>query len=532
MEFNFADKRKPPSEFALLSSDLMGVLIEQLRAKETPSTKKVDYVHATVGGSFMSYDQLVELLSYIPTSDTVERVNLVSRCFHRLSNVDDPRKALNLLVGEERAMAEKQLGTASFAFFKNNATGFHRLDLSKHAHRDVASRLVGLYNAMDQEVEAISAYFDGRAGGKRDLTGIGLIWRNSKLDGVPFTFTPYWSIPYSGTLEVDFVDIRRPPPTAEAMSDETFKDEVLDKWDQKSSLLGLDLVSPSNKLKILREVSNAHYFNCHQIAHLLARFKSAKQANVRIEIVITCWSRTVDWHGLANILQVLTPFEYRVVVHRLGYVNVFDEVMAVSFWDLDLAVSGERFVFQELYHLMMNEPGQSIVNPSMNGIDTVIPDTWVSGGVPEHGKVTFFFCRQQDTIERVFKFGAMDHEQRIPGPSTISTFVERYMERFCAPGYNSPSGKDWIHPYRCRRIRRKLMEKFDRPQTCFNALDKDKSGSLTRGEISVGLVAVGIWLHPNELEQLLLELDKDGSGSVEVAELIEFWNNYSPQALI
>eukprot|EP00961_Rhodomonas_salina_P123071 1657893-Rhodomonas_salina.1 len=206
--------------------------------------------------------------------------------------------------------------------------------------------------------------------------------------------------------------------------------------------------------------------------------------------------------------------------------------MAVSFWDLDLAVSGERFVFQELYHLMMNEPGQSIVNPSMNGIDTVIPDTWVSGGVPEHGKVTFFFCRQQDTIERVFKFGAMDHEQRIPGPSTISTFVERYMERFCAPGYNSPSGKDWIHPYRCRRIRRKLMEKFDRPQTCFNALDKDKSGSLTRGEISVGLVAVGIWLHPNELEQLLLELDKDGSGSVEVAELIEFWNNYSPQALI
>lgn len=240
----------------------MGVLIEQLRAKETPSTKKVDYVHATVGGSFMSYDQLVELLSYIPTSDTVERVNLVSRCFHRLSNVDDPRKALNLLVGEERAMAEKQLGTASFAFFKNNATGFHRLDLSKHAHRDVASRLVGLYNAMDQEVEAISAYFDGRAGGKRDLTGIGLIWRNSKLDGVPFTFTPYWSIPYSGTLEVDFVDIRRPPPTAEAMSDETFKDEVLDKWDQKSSLLGLDLVSPSNKLKILREVSNAHYFNC------------------------------------------------------------------------------------------------------------------------------------------------------------------------------------------------------------------------------------------------------------------------------
>ena len=73
--------------------------------------------------------------------------------------------------------------------------------------------------------------------------------------------------------------------------------------------------------------------------------------------------------------------------------STFDEVMAVGFWDLDLAISGERFMFQELYHLAIHEPGQSIVTPSMNGVDTVIPDTWVSGGVPEHGKVALFFVR-------------------------------------------------------------------------------------------------------------------------------------------
>ena len=83
-----------------------------------------------------------------------------------------------------------------------------------------------------------------------------IVWQNTKLDAVPFTFTLFWHVPYHGILEVDFVDIRKPSSSATAISNEDFRDlvTVLDLWDQleRSLLLELNVVSLRNKLMILQ----------------------------------------------------------------------------------------------------------------------------------------------------------------------------------------------------------------------------------------------------------------------------------------
>jgi hypothetical protein len=96
------------------------------------------------------------------------------------------------------------------------------------------------------------------------------------------------------------------------------------------------------------------------------------------------------------------------------------------------------------------------------------------------------------------------------------------------PNFDSfqPSGVKWVEEFKRGRIKWKLAEKFVSGEDAFNQLDKDGGGSLERVELAVGLRSVGIWLTPNELTELMACLDEDGSGSVEVDELVEFWNKY------
>jgi hypothetical protein len=96
------------------------------------------------------------------------------------------------------------------------------------------------------------------------------------------------------------------------------------------------------------------------------------------------------------------------------------------------------------------------------------------------------------------------------------------------PDFDSiqPSLVKWVEESKRGRIKWKLADKFANGEDAFNQLDKDGGGSMDRLELAVGLRSVGIWLTPNELTELLECLDGDGSGSVEVDELVEFWNKY------
>jgi hypothetical protein len=264
IEVAFCDTRSAPEGKIVLGEDLMHSLRQQMRGN-IETSRKLDVVQAAVGMSYMSQEQMIELLSYIPESATQERVNLVCKCYHRLSDLEDPRKALELLAKEERSLVEKQLGSASFTFFRNNPTGYHKLDLSKPAQREVIMRLLGLKNSMADVEAAIVKYLSNRSGGARDIEGIGLSWRNPTYNNNPTPYSQSWSVPYGGTFCLDFVDVRKPDELCAPMSDEDFNAMIKDRWSETSALLGLYLMSPNNKIKLLREVTNSHYVSCAQV---------------------------------------------------------------------------------------------------------------------------------------------------------------------------------------------------------------------------------------------------------------------------
>ena len=88
------------------------------------------------------------------------------------------------------------------------------------------------------------------------------------------------------------------------------------------------------------------------------------------------------------------------------------------------------------------------------------------------------------------------------------------------------SGSSWVVPAKRLRIKKKMSAKFSTAAECFACMDKDQGGTLSRAELAVGLRAVGVWLHPVELNELLELLDKDSSGDIDLQEFEVFWKRY------
>lgn len=61
--------------------------------------------------------------------------------------------------------------------------------------------------------------YSGRLGGRRedemDHAELERVWRNGKLNGVPFRYMREWSPPFDGILELDFVEITKPDPNGD-----------------------------------------------------------------------------------------------------------------------------------------------------------------------------------------------------------------------------------------------------------------------------------------------------------------------------
>ena len=122
----------------------------------------------------------------------------------------------------------------SFDFTPNNPTGFHKIDLSDSAQRDICLRLVEIKNEMvARELQFREFYSKNkRAGGVRDdsskSTDFERVWRNGKLDQATFVFYDGWKVPKSGFLEVDFVALTKPdlPPPSQEQEFQKFFDSL------------------------------------------------------------------------------------------------------------------------------------------------------------------------------------------------------------------------------------------------------------------------------------------------------------------
>jgi hypothetical protein len=146
-------------------------------------------------------------------------------------------------------------------------------------------------------------------------------------------------------------------------------------------------------------------------------------------------------------------------------------------------------------------------------------------------------------IEKVFRTGSWDssgspfHTREDGtefGESSWSTLTPKWLLQYCekSPEFgprpsSQPRDTAWARPYKVRRIKAKMAEKFRDPKKMFSAMDRDGGGSLDRKELAMGLFTLGVWLAPAELQVLLDTLDKDGGGDIDLGEFKAFWDAYS-----
>ncbi|EKX50115.1 hypothetical protein GUITHDRAFT_103928 [Guillardia theta CCMP2712] len=448
--------------------------------------------------------------------NTEDRIHFVATVYLKMNSTAAPRKLLNDLDDKERRLLESLLGPESYHFTPNNPTGHYRLDLSKHDEREVALRLQELRIDQDQVDQELFSTVSKHAGGSRNR--IELVWRNTMHNGEPFKYKLHFSVPTSGVLELDFVELLKP-------QDKTDNLICISDEDWMAFLEHVKEVGPVKALIAFRLISNTELFLTHHVKELLCCFGKEAPETFRVEVCVIAFARTIDWHELFGasglFRKTLSKTERRMLTQRLGAVNLFDHVMAVDYYELDASNEEDRWIMQEIVHFAVAEPGENCVNETWNGMDWETPKGWVQEA-PKFGLYTVYYCRERETVEKVMAEANAKH------PCSLENDI-------------IPVGTSWVDDFMLHQIKEKLEETFLSAEDCFEQIDRDGGGTLDVKEFATGLVQVlwidfdlpaltwtqlGIWLRPHELRGFFSKIDQDGSGQVDLDELQEFWQEY------
>jgi len=223
------------------------------------------------------------------------------------------------------------------SFTRNNPTGHYRLRLHEKAEREICLRLIECRGEQAKRLTQMEEYYKRRTpAGKRDA--IERVWRNCKFDKRPMEFDMSWKVPHRGTLEFDFVSLRKPTDTEEPWTQEKFFSQCLRELDPL-----LKQEDEPQYVAVVRRWSETIVFTCRQVRRLLRRLKTPL---ARVELVVTCFGRTVDWHAFKYIQHELSINEFKVLRHRIGLVNLWDESVACDYYE----VSDFRSLGVSFYH--------------------------------------------------------------------------------------------------------------------------------------------------------------------------------------
>jgi hypothetical protein len=353
------------------------------------------------GDTFLHFEHAAELLESIESFGNVKdrssvasmRIEVVKQCYNRLVEPDKNEDLLNMLSHAERSVIEKYLGSVARYFCQNNPTGQYCINLGSKPERDVFLRLIELYNSQQQFINNSKIWYSTRAGGARPQ--LERCWRNPLYNGQPHTFLTSWTVPAHGIYQVDFVQVVKPSPDS----------LIPTQRDLDELKLIINMESDEQiRLRKIRSWSNnrENFFLCDYVDQLLDFFH---EESSRVELFVIAFSKTVDWHGYKNLLEHLNLAEYHELNKRITSVNLFDEIVAVGYYELNIAIPDDRFIAQELLHLAIIEPGENIVDCQYNGADMDVPAGWAKQ-LPEKGLLSFNYCREKECISEVMSHGA------------------------------------------------------------------------------------------------------------------------------
>ena len=449
---------------------------------------------------------------------------------------------LDFLNREERLIAEDKLGIMPFIFTPNNLTGCYRLNLSKvgSRDRDIAIQLLEKRKRARSYLDRIS---------KRSNSGlraeVELMWRNARTlilkpmetiaQDVRLGDVDNFRIPNEGILIIDFVDLH----DRDEQRLSNFQHFCIEPARFAEILANLrSRCSSQDILLEIRQLANKNLFTCLQVVALIELFPiDTINRYARVEVAVCLFSRITDWRGFRHVVRHVGARLVSDVEHRLGKVNLYGDMVVnpVGWWELDLEKCDERWLMQELVHLANKEPGNNLIEFTLDCCSFNVPREWLLE-VPAEHTVTFFYCRSEKVIQKCMHYGSWTDSLSQPSPTSfpprfyIPSLPDSDASSSSAPDELPQSNQQWtwVEMEKIRVVADSLRRHSRSAEAMFAEMDADGGGEISRAEFSLGLMAVGAWLGPEQLQALFAVIDHDRSGDISAAELLLFWVHAPP----
>ena len=155
--------------------------------------------------------------------------------------------------------------------------------------------------------------------------------------------------------------------------------------------------------------------------------------DLKVELVVTLFSRIYDLYFFDLLLGDLSAPARAHVVHRLGWLNIFNPHRSELSYALDLREREDRLVAKMLVHMSVIEPGENVINARFSWdrcVDPVpgwaLPQTWFrEDGMPVKGnlKLEYFSGSNKKWADRTLRTALMDMVLASPLQSDLQSYL-------------------------------------------------------------------------------------------------------------
>jgi len=158
--------------------------------------------------------------------------------------------------------------------------------------------------------------------------------------------------------------------------------------------------------------------NCSTTSSVESAAAEEDFSSVQVDIAVHLFARIFDTQHFDIILEAMPAQARARVVHRIGWLNVFNPHRAELSFALDLREREDRLVAKMLVHMSVIEPGENVLDCSFawdRCVDPVpgwaLPQTWFNeSGMPTKGsfKLRYYSGPKNKWAHRNLRTALMD----------------------------------------------------------------------------------------------------------------------------
>ncbi|KAH9133066.1 hypothetical protein LEN26_007191 [Aphanomyces euteiches] len=391
-----------------IQSDAVEMFWDMYSSLEYDS-ERAKYMKLFLHDHYITADQAKKFLGSIASID--RHADLVHMLMQKVSDAENlfsiSSKPQNLPAKHQSFLNEC---AGKMLFFDSNLpNGHYSLDLTTAMDQRLASvlfRISGDDKLRNKQTEAPNT----------SQKGNWECFRNESLNGEPYNFARSVGLPDRGTFVFDFVATSRPIKGTTPLDPDKFDTLCHDVTRTNHTPMGravstLDMpdrrVNSQHDYETRRaELKRAFGFGlvgitAKQLALLAECFRDVDHG--RVDCVVLLLNRVIDLDELFVLLRSSwTAKELHELVHRVGWLNIWNPAHAEMEYTLNLAVWEEHQMALILALLGDMEPGENWVDETYNNIfGWELPLSWVQGKIPHVGRLFLRYTTGSNNKNRV-----------------------------------------------------------------------------------------------------------------------------------